>query len=438
MSSSLTSPYILEERRLQGIVQQCSADLKLAMDKLNNQRKMIEQQRLQQIERDEQYKIDLNSVEEEQLKEQEKSKNKQKEKVKQLREMLQKMQIELETFSEHYGNMQLALERQNKLSYMLDHAQENLDDLEKKIHEHIDMTETEIREKSSEGKLRLTRLGNLSSEVKRINKGNSLKENDIKATKATKRESPLEIFSSKLDRALTSPYAKRISQLGLMKKKLYEQPVYARTAFAIKNMKQLDMLLKRLTDITQQNKNAERSKKDLVIKYKAICQLLDISPDEKLEDISGSTLKLSQTFEELQRLYQEKKKREYVSHAIEEVMKRHGIFFQDIGNNNDLQFSMENADLSVSGTDSDYLTLEVTGQYSGDTPTMNDRRKSTTAALHFCSILSEIVEELKQDFGIVFNNITTVEPNENRIMMKKLRRHSNKKYHENTKSMVMH
>ena len=69
---------------------------------------------------------------------------------------------------------------------------------------------------------------------------------------------------------------------------------------------------------------------------------------------------------------------------------------------------------------------------------MNDRRKSTTAALHFCSILSEIVEELKQDFGIVFNNITTVEPNENRIMMKKLRRHSNKKYHENTKSMVMH
>lgn len=220
MSSSLTSPYILEERRLQGIVQQCSADLKLAMDKLNNQRKMIEQQRLQQIERDEQYKIDLNSVEEEQLKEQEKSKNKQKEKVKQLREMLQKMQIELETFSEHYGNMQLALERQNKLSYMLDHAQENLDDLEKKIHEHIDMTETEIREKSSEGKLRLTRLGNLSSEVKRINKGNSLKENDIKATKATKRESPLEIFSSKLDRALTSPYAKRISQLGLMKKKI--------------------------------------------------------------------------------------------------------------------------------------------------------------------------------------------------------------------------
>ena len=115
MSSSLTSPYTLEERRLQGIVQQCSADLKLAMDKLTSQKKMIEQQRLQQIEKDEQYKIDLNSAEEEQLKEQEKLKNKQKEKEKQLREMLQKMQIELETFSEHYGNMQLALERQNKL-----------------------------------------------------------------------------------------------------------------------------------------------------------------------------------------------------------------------------------------------------------------------------------------------------------------------------------
>lgn len=434
----MTSPYILEDQRLQGIVQQCSADLKLAMDKLNSQKKLIEQQRLQQLEKDEQYQIDLNSAEEEQLKEQEILKNKQKEKKKQLREMLQKMQIELETFSEHYGEMKLALERQHKLSYMLDHAEENMDDLEKKIHNHIDMTEAEIREKSSEGKLKLTHLGNSSSKVKRINKGISLKENDIKDTKAVKKETPLEMFSSKLDRALTSPYAKRLSQLGLMKKKLYEQPVYARTAFAIKNMKQLDMLLKRLTDITQQNKNAERSKKDLVIKYKAICQLLDISPDEKLEDISGSTLKLSQIFEELQRLYQEKKKREYVSHAIEEVMKRHGIVFQDIGNNNELQFSMENADLSVSGTDSDYLTLEVTGQYSGDTPTMNDRRKSTTAAIHFCSILSEIVEELKQDFGIVFNNITTVEPNENRIVMKKLRRHSNKKYHENTKSMVMH
>lgn len=434
----MTSPYILEERRLQGIVQQCSADLQLAMDKLNNQKKLIEQQRLQQLEKDEQYQIDLDSAEEEQLKEQEILKNKQKEKKKQLREMLQKMQIELETFSEHYGEVKLALERQHKLSYMLDNSEENMDDLEKKIHNHIDMTEAEIREKSSEGKLKLTRLGNSSSEVKRTNKGVSLKENDIKDTKSVKRESPLEIFSSKLDSALISPYVKRIPQLELLKSKFNEQPVYAKTAFAIKNMKQLDKLIKRLSDIIQQEIAAEEAKKNLILKYEAICQMLDITPDEKLENVSGSTLKLSQTFEELQRLYQEKKKREYVSHAIEEVMGRHGILFQDIGNNNELQFSMENAELSVSGADSDYLTLEVTGQYSGDSPTMNDRRKSTTTAIHFCSIMSEIVEELRRDFGIIFNNITTEEPDENRMVMKKVGGHSNKKYHQNTKSMVMH
>lgn len=438
MSSSLTSPYTLEERRLQGIVQQCSADLKLAMDKLTSQKKMIEQQRLQQIEKDEQYKIDLNSAEEEQLKEQEKLKNKQKEKEKQLREMLQKMQIELETFSEHYGNMQLALERQNKLNYMLDHAEENMDDLERKIREHIDMTETEIHEKSSEGMLKVTRLGDLSLEVKRINKGISLKENDIKESKDTKRESPLEIFSSKLDRALASPYVKRIPQLELIKRNFNEQPVYAKTAFAIKNMKQLDKLIKRLSDIIQQNIKAEDAKKSLILKYEAICQMLDITPDEKLENVSGSALKLSQTFEQLQRLYQEKKKREYVSHAIEVVMGRHGILFQDIRSNSELHFSMENAELSVSGADSDYLTLEVTGQYSGDSPTMNDRRKSTATAIHFCSIMTEIVEELRQDFGIVFNNITTEEPDENRMVMKRVGGHSNKKYHQNTKSMVMH
>lgn len=438
MSSSMTSPYILEDRRLQGIVQQCSADLKLAMDKLNSQKKMIEQQRLQQLAKDDKYKVDLNSANKEQLKEQEILKNKQKEKQKQLREILQNMQIELDTFSEHYGEMQIAVERQHKLNYMLDNAEENIDDLEKKIHDHIDMTEAEIRAKSTEYELKLTRLENSSLEVKKINKGISLKENDIKETKAEKRESPLEIFSSKLDTALSSPYSKRIPQIGLMKKNLYEQPVYARTAFAIKNMKQLDMLMKRLSDIIQQYKKSEEMKKSLILSYEAICQLLDISPDEKLENVSGSTLKLSQTFDNLQRIYQEKKKREYVSHAIEEVMGRHGILFQDIGNNNELYFSMENAELSVSGADSDYLTLEVTGQYSGDSPTMNDRRKSTTTAIHFCSIMSEIVEELRQDFGIVFNNITTEEPDENRMVMKKVGGHSNKKDHQNTKSMVMH
>ena len=163
---------------------------------------------------------------------------------------------------------------------------------------------------------------------------------------------------------------------------------------------------------------------------------MGIIPDDKLLGDKRNALKLAQIYQKLVYEYQEKKVREYVSDSLEAVMKRHGIVFQDSQEENKRYFSMENASLSVAGMDSGCLTMEVIGQYSGNLPTINDRRKSMTSAKHFCSIISEIEWELKRDFGVVLKSITAEEPEEGRMVMKKTGTKVHKKNYEAEKGMV--
>ena len=97
---------------------------------------------------------------------------------------------------------------------------------------------------------------------------------------------------------------------------------------------------------------------------------------------------------------------------------------------------MDSAELTVSGAGSDYLTMEIEGQYSGSSVTSNDRRKSTAAARHFCSLLPDIERELRDEFGLVFKNISTEEPDEDRIVMKRSSVRSGRRFHESARTMT--
>lgn len=81
---------------------------------------------------------------------------------------------------------------------------------------------------------------------------------------------------------------------------------------------------------------------------------------------------------------------------------------------------MDNASVDVSGTENNHLVMEVSGQYSGDVPTLNERRKSVSSAQHLCSLLKSIEAELKAEYGIVFGNILTEQPGEATIVMRRV------------------
>ena len=158
-------------------------------------------------------------------------------------------------------------------------------------------------------------------------------------------------------------------------------------------------------------------------------------PDEELLADPANLTKLTKAYQGLKRELLERKKRDYISQALYDVMSRHGIEYADAGDQNELYFGMENAELAVSGTDSDYLTMEITGQFDGNSATENDRRKSTAAARKFCSMLPDIEKELREEYGIVFKSISTEEPNEDSIVMKKSGVRKGRNVHKGLKSM---
>lgn len=435
MSSYVTSPFVLEDRRLQGIVQQCTSDLNLAIKNIIDQQKLYEEQRKAQEEKDAQYFSEL-SKEELLFERKENSKREDvQQRKKRLRLMLEDIQIELEEFQKNYGELDSATKRQTNLIYILESAEQDLEIVEQKIKNHISCSEKEMLSKVSTQTLFSLKKEVAVLKIKRGNKGVSLKEVENTETVIQKQSTPLTIFLAKMEQALSSPYAERISQLNSMKKQLDSQPDYAKNAFAVKNMKQLDDLIKRLDGIGKQDQSFEKKREKLVCQYMAICKLLEIQPDISLLNDKRNSLRLSQEYKELVRIFQEKKKREYVSHALEVVLGRYGIVFQDIEKDNVMNFSMNDAELSISGTDMGYLSMEVVGQYEGETPTLNDKRKSTSSALHFCSILPDIERELKDEFGVVFKNVSTQPPSEAHISMKKNGSYNNKKFHENKKCM---
>ncbi len=434
MSSYVTSPFVLEERRLQGIVQQCSMDLNNALIDVEMQLQSMAAHEQERKEKDENYReqMDMESYRFSLSKRAEQEKKQQQRA--QIESTLEEIKLEIEIFSKHYGCLESAAIRQQKLEYMLSHAGGVYTKLEKDVQKHLHATEEEMQAMASSQSLITVRHEVSVAKTKLGKKGVSLKEGTAETKNSSEKKSPAVLFDEKLEAALQSRHVQKISKIKELKREYDSQPEYAKTAFAIKNMYKLDECLKRLSRLEMQGKAAKSQWNKEVLEYQAICRLLEIDPLEELISDQRSAPKLKQELKRLKYRYQERKTREYISHSVKVVLEKHGIMFQD-ADEESLLFSMEGAQVSVVNMGTDLLSMEVVGEYSGDAPTINERRKTVTTAEHFCEMVPVIETELREDYGIIFGKVSTEQPNEEKIVMRRKVKHSVKKTHESKKSM---
>lgn len=431
MSSYVSSPYEIEERRLRGIVSDCEADLARSLQEVQAQQNVInniEQARIEEFNQYQGTKTVSDIAEEANIKA---NKIVREEKIERLKQKLADMQIELAAFENHYGSMPDVVDKQNSLLRRLEDKDVNLEKLEHDIDEHIQYAEGEVVKKSSEMFMKKIKQGVVANRVVRGEKGVSLKSDAaLQGRGREKKTTPADEFAILLKKAKESPFYGKVKQIEALRKEFEDKKEFERPAFAVRNMKKLAELCDRLAKL-------EAHDTDIVVKYKAICKLLDVTPDKNILAGPINQPQLEQECQKMMDKYQEKKKREYVSEALATVFARHGIEYQD-GMEDELQFSMGNITLNVNGVDSNYLTMEVEGQYNGDAPTLDEKRKSVATANHFCSLLAAITEELKDEYGVTFKNITTEKPSETTIVMKKSKTgNSNRNYHSNNKQMTV-
>lgn len=434
MSSYMTSPFVLEERRLQGIVQQCTADLNNALIAVEMQLQLMETHEQEQKEKDENYQEQMNMAEFRFSLSQKAEREKKQQDLTHLKSILEDIKLEIEVFSKHYGTLESAALRQQKLEYMLSHADGEYTELEKDIQEHLHATEKEMQDRASSESIITVRREVSVTKTKLGKKGVSLKEHTTETKISSEKNRPADIFNEKVEAALQSKHLQKIPQIRELKREYDSQPEFAKTAFAVKNMGKLDAYIKRLSKLETQEEKAKKQWNKEVLEYQAFCRLLEIAPMEELISDQSSASKLRQVLKELKDSYQERKTREYISQSVKVVLEKHGIMFQD-ADEEGLLFSMEDAQINVVNTGTDLLSMEVMGEYSGDAPTINERRKTVTTAERFCNMLPEIEKALREEFGIIFSKVVTEPPSEEKIVMRRTAEHYGKKTHESKKAM---
>lgn len=435
MSSYVTSPFVLEERRLQGIVNRCSEELDLALQKVIEQQNSMKQREEEQKQKDRAYFEAQSGTDQAHIRTLQREKAELEEKKRQLRDMLRTIQLEFQVFQNNHFDLEAIMERHEQLSFWLENSEGNLEELERHILAHVQKAEKKVREQSAKenGRARYS----VEHAVKKLgNKGVSLQMN-VQSDSMEEQVSPLDKYETKMEMAMRSPYQDRFPSLHQLKKEFDLQPEYAKAAFAVNHMRKLDEIIRQLEEIVNSEKAADKKREEAILRYRAICSLMQEEVEESFIADERSTRKLIQISNELYKKYQEIQKHEYVSAAIANVMERHGISYQDSKNaayGSIMRFSMEHASVDISGTENNHLIMEVSGEYRGEAPTLDERRKSVSSARHLCSLLKTIEIELKEDYGIVFGSVLAEQPSEESIEMKCVTSKSgDKKYRDEKK-----
>ena len=422
MSSYYTSPFELERRRLAGIVSQCESDLNAAIDEVCSQQNRMQQAAREQAAADAGYETDQQAAQQTFEKQQFVKKKQQADRKKQLQRLLDDAQLEMSVLEQQLGRMEAARQRQEQLSYRLQNAQGNLDALEQEIRSHTSKMEEEAQRAGAD-RNRIDYAAMSVSGTKKQKKAVSLQTAIPEQEEhPASRQKPLDLFTAKLKAVMASPCAARIPSAAALAKEFAAQPEYAKTAFAVKNMQKLTELEARVRKMEQASQKASEKREKNILEYRALCKLMQITPDEQLIRSEKGGRRIAQLCEEMKRSYLERKKHAYVAAAVEEVMSRHGIVFQDAAETAGgtvMQFTAEQTAVSVSGLERDRVVMEVSGTYAGETPTLNERRQAAQQARHFCSLLTLIEQELREDYGISFGAVTAEEPSEETIRMQK-------------------
>ena len=201
------------------------------------------------------------------------------------------------------------------------------------------------------------------------------------------------------------------------------QPEYARQEYAIKNKNRLDSYIKQFKRLESKNRSKTEKWNILVKRYKAICQLMSVEPQDELVNDPNLVNLLKDQYKKLCHQYQVRKEQQYVFQAVSSVMKRHGILMSqkssdEIGRN--MTFAIDqNANVSVASEAHKTISLEVNGIYEGNSPTLDEKRRSVITARKFCSMMKLIEQELKEEYGVLLQDKWVEEPTEESIVMMK-------------------
>lgn len=424
MSSYIVSAFELERGRLQGIVNQCSRDLENAISKVQDQMDYMLEKEQQQKEKDASYESVQEAALLELLKRIEEEKETENLRREALNEQLRMIEIQIEAYHRINGGMENAMERQEQLWRQYREQSVSVDAILEQMRSHGEKVLSEMRQIAEDKRLET---GNKSTVMEAQftvrEKGISLK-TVAQPEKEEKRQEddPLSCFVGRLTLAAASPNAARLPSIAKLKKEFEAQPEYAKTAFAVKNSGRLEELLTQLERMEERKRTEKEKWGQLVKHYQAICLLVGEEPEQKyLEDIRCARA-MQEQYRKYCQVYQAKKEQLYISQAVSSVMERYGIIMTEPASGSTREISMkysldENASLRIESGQNKTVSMEVSGVYGGEKPTLEEKRKSVASAKKFCSLIKHIEKDLREEYGILLKDDWIQEPSEESICM---------------------
>lgn len=227
-----------------------------------------------------------------------------------------------------------------------------------------------------------------------------------------------------------------------IEKMYHSTPVFAKELFASKTVNELDEMERTIYKKQKQKNDDEKQIKMLKLKYQALKQLLCEVPATYDVDLDKTSLtEINILCNKLEELYIMEQKKIYITSSIKTVLKKHNISFYEMDTDKNVTYKCiydDNIMLKIEGLSQNQFIMEMCGTYFGEMPTIEDRRKSVSSAKKACSFLKKIRKELELDYGVIFNDIETDEPEEENIqMVKEINENTELKKYFHKKEQIM-
>lgn len=189
-----------------------------------------------------------------------------------------------------------------------------------------------------------------------------------------------------------------------------------RNLFILQHDEQLTDMEEKASEYRKQQEYATEQIRNEYFMYTAVAKNLGLEPRFTLEELTDKN-KLSSMRQEAEELMQQYRlicERQYTVNAFTKVMERHHLTYENMTVEEDgrtkIEYSMdEQAGVRITRSNSGAFEMQFQGKSRTNTVSMDERRRVTEKAKHFCSLLPEIARELDEEYGITFQQ-TEVQP----------------------------
>lgn len=199
-----------------------------------------------------------------------------------------------------------------------------------------------------------------------------------------------------------------------------------RNYYIQRNQRKLSELEERSKEFMGQRRQISEKALDDLCLYLSIAGKLGIEPQYSEEDLDDpfAVEDMRKETEELVEEYTKRRERQYVTNAITVVMKRHNLTFVDMSVSEDgtteIEYSMDQqTGVRITRAQSGAFEMQFQGKSKGESASLDEKRSITEKARHFCSILPSITKELKEEFGISFEQTALQPPNAENIEIRR-------------------